>query len=175
MKTLLILTQQDILPNSPAVDTSNFRERKAARAVLLDQNGAVYLLSVTKHGYHKLPGGGIEAEESVQQALERELLEEVGCKAEIIAELGKIIEYRNYKDGGIIQASYCFLARQIGEQFGSKLDEFELSQGMQETKAASIAEAIIVLENDKPNNLEGQFIQRRDLEILKTAKGIITL
>ncbi len=170
MKNLLLIKEQDILPDSPAIDTSAFRKRGAARAVLLDDRGQVYLLNVSKHGYHKLPGGGIDDGEDIKQALERELMEEVGCKAEIIAELGTVIEYRNYDDGGLEQTSYCYLAKQVGEQVASALEEGELAEGMFEVKAKSIDDAIALLSQDKPDNLEGKFIQKRDIAFLQAAK-----
>lgn len=170
MKNILTIKEQDIVANSPVVDTSTFRKRGAARAVLLDDSGRVYLLNVSKHGYHKLPGGGIDEGEDIKQALERELMEEVGCKAEIIAELGTVIEYRNYDDGGLEQTSYCYLAKQVGEQIASALEEGELAEGMFEVKAESIDDAIALLSQDKPDNLEGQFIQRRDIAFLQAAK-----
>lgn len=170
MKNLLTIKEQDILPDSPAVDTSAFRKRGAARAVLLDDSGQVYLLNVSKHGYHKLPGGGIDDGEDIKQALERELMEEVGCKAEILAELGTVIEYRNYDDGGLEQTSYCYLAKQVGEQVASALEEGELAEGMFEVKAKSIDDAIALLSQDKPDNLEGKFIQKRDIAFLQSAK-----
>jgi 8-oxo-dGTP diphosphatase len=173
MNNLLILKDQDIIPDSPVVDTADFRKRGAARAVLLDNDNQVYLLNVSKHGYHKLPGGGIDEGEEIKQALERELMEEVGCKAEIIAELGTVLEYRNYEDGGLEQTSYCYLAKQTGEQVDSALEEGELEEGMFEVKAKNIDEAINLLTNDKPDNLEGQFIQRRDIAFLKAAKGLL--
>jgi 8-oxo-dGTP diphosphatase len=170
VKNLLIIKEQDITPDSPVADTSTFRKRGAARAVLLDDKGEVYLLNVSNHGYHKLPGGGIDEGEDVKQALERELMEEVGCKAEIVAELGTVVEYRNYDDGGLVQTSYCYLAKQVGEQVESTLEEGELAEGMFEVKAKSIDEAIALLAQDKPDNLEGKFIQKRDLAFLKAAK-----
>jgi len=171
MQNLMTIKEQDIAPDSPAVDTSAFRKRGAARAVLLDDNGQVYLLSVSKHGYHKLPGGGIDEGEDIKQALERELMEEVGCKAELVAELGTVIEYHNYDNGGLEQTSYCFLAKQVGEQVASSLEEGELAEGMFEVKAKSIDDAIEILAEDKPDNLEGRFIQKRDLAFLRAAKA----
>jgi hypothetical protein len=99
----------------------------------------------------------------------RELMEEVGCKAEIIKELGIVIEYRDFENGGLIQTSYCFLARQVAEQTESSLEEGELDEGMYEVKAKNIEEAINLLQNDKPDNLEGKFIQKRDIAFLKAA------
>ena len=170
MKLLLTIKEHDVVPESPDVDVSEFRERSAARAVLLDNQGQVYLLNVSKHGYHKLPGGGIDEGEEIIQALERELLEEVGCKAEIVAELGTIVEYRNYDDGGLKQTSYCYLAKQVGDQTDSALEEGELEEGMYEVKSNSIEEAITLLTNDNPDNVEGKFIQMRDIAFLRAAK-----
>ena len=170
MINILTIKEQDINLNSPVVDMSSFKERSAARAVLLDENGQVYLLNVSKHGYHKLPGGGIDEGEDTIEAMERELLEEVGCKAEIISELGEIVEYRTYDDGGLKQTSHCYLARQVGKQVESALEEGELEEGMFEIKASNIDEAIKLLETDRPDNLEGKFIQKRDMTFLQKAK-----
>jgi 8-oxo-dGTP pyrophosphatase MutT (NUDIX family) len=171
MKTILTIKQQDIDPQSPTVDTTQFRERNAARAVLLAPNGAIWLLNVTKHAYHKLPGGGIDQGEDTVVAMKRELLEEVGCEAEIIAELGEVVEYRDYDNGGLKQISYCYLARQIGVQQTPKLEEGEVAEGLQDVTVGSIDEAIRLLQKDQPNNLEGKLIQRRDLAFLQAAKA----
>lgn len=42
-----------------------YHHRKAARAVVLDSDGSVALLHVSKFGYHKLPGGGVEENEDL--------------------------------------------------------------------------------------------------------------
>lgn len=173
MKNLLTITQQDFDPKAPVVDTSEYRKREAARAVLLDKGGAVYLLKVGKHNYHKLPGGGIDDGEEVKAALARELLEEVGCTGEIIAELGTVLEYRTYEDGGLVQKSYCYVAKQTGEQGEAALEAGEIEEGLHEVKAASIDAAIALLEQDEPDNIEGHFIQKRDLTFLKAAKELV--
>lgn len=173
MNTLLTITEQDFDSAKPVADTFRFMTREAARAVLLDDKNQVYLLNVSLHGYHKLPGGGIDEGEEVEQALERELMEEVGCKAKIIAEIGSIVEYRAYEDGGLKQTSYCYLAKQIGEQLEPALEDGELAEGMFEVKARSIDAAIELLKNDQPDNLEGRFIQKRDLAFLTAAQLLI--
>jgi 8-oxo-dGTP diphosphatase len=170
MKLLLLTIRESDIENNATQPNNEYRERFASRGVLLDENNQVYLLNVSKHGYHKLPGGGIDDGEDKETAFYRELLEEVGCNAEIIAELGEIVEYRNYDDIGLKQTSYCYLARQKGEQQQSDLEQGELDLGMFELKAKNIDEAISLLENDKPESTEGKFIQKRDLHILKTAK-----
>lgn len=171
MKTLLTIHEQDINPDAPQTDTSHFNERFAARAILLDQNNNVHLLHVTMHNYHKLPGGGIEAGEDIKTALERELLEEVGCKAEVIAEVGQIIEYRDQFN--MKQTSYCFLAKQLGDQGQTALEEDEIADGFVATLVPSIDAAIHELEHDEPSVYSGKFIQMRDLAFLKAAKSLL--
>ncbi|MET1033338.1 MAG: NUDIX domain-containing protein [Candidatus Saccharimonadales bacterium] len=171
MELLLTIRTKDIDSSLTVFKASQLRKREAARAVLIDHSGQVYLLGVSKHGYHKLPGGGIDAGEEITQALARELMEEVGCEADILAELGVIIELREYEENGLEQISYCFLARQIGNQQASALEEGEIEEGLLEVKAKSIDEAISLLEQDKPDNIEGKFIQKRDVYFLRAAKA----
>lgn len=172
MKKLITLKPQDFLTDSTQIDFSGFSKRTAARAVLLNKQGEVYLLNVSKHGYHKLPGGGVDRDEEIEQALERELLEEVGCRAEVLVELGETVEYRAYDDGGLEQVSFAYLARQVGEQVPSALEEGEIEEGMFEVRAKSIDDAIAILSHDTPDNLEGRYIQKRDMSILEEAKRV---
>lgn len=169
VKHLATIRDQDFQPGTDTADTSSYKTRAAARAVLLDADGSTYLLNVSKHGYHKLPGGGIDDGETIRAAVARELMEEVGCEARLVAELGQVVEYRDFAK--LRQTSYCFLAQQTGEQVGSTLEASELAEGMIEAKVSNIDAAIQVLESDKPDNLEGRFIRRRDLIFLRAAKS----
>ena len=163
MKKLLVLGDPK--------DASKLKERGASRAVLLNENGQVHLMFVSKHGYHKLPGGGIDDGETIEQAMHRELMEEVGCKAEIVAELGIVEEFRSYDDNDLLhQISYCYLAKQIGDQFEPALEEGEIEEGLQHVLAPSIDAAVVLLANDKPSNKEGEYIRQRDLTFLNAAK-----
>lgn len=90
-------------------------------------------------------------------------------EAEIIAELGIIVEFRDFEQ--LKQTSCCYLAKQTGKQRPSTLEEGELEEGMYEVKAKSLDDAITLLERDAPDNIEGRFIQRRDLCFLKAAKA----
>lgn len=168
MQNLIIITERNFNDDAEVLDESQYTLREAVRAVLLDSNGHVYLMNVSKHDYHKLPGGGIDERESKEDALARELKEEVGCKAAITQEVGQITEYRNFYNYQK-QISYCYIAEQVGKQGKLSLEQGELDEGMVQIKALSIAHAIRLIEKDKPNNLEGQFIQKRDLAFLKQA------
>lgn len=171
MKLILTIKEQDIVPGAPLRDTSGFQKREASRAVVLDDSGGVYLLKVGLHNYHKLPGGGIDPGEDIESALTRELKEEIGCEAEIICEIGSVIEYRDQLE--LVQTSYYFLTKQTGEQVAPTLEEGEIAEGLHEVKARNIEEAIKLLENDKTDDYEGMFIKLRDLTLLKVAKELL--
>jgi 8-oxo-dGTP diphosphatase len=171
MRAILTLREQDITPGSPLVETADFKHRRAARAVVLDEQGKVALLKVNRHNYHKLPGGGVEEGEDLATALERELLEEIGCSAEVSTEIGEIVEYRDR--WSLKQTSYCYLAKQLGAQQAPSLTDEEAEEGFEPIWAHTIDEAISLLERDEPDNYDGQFIKRRDVVFLKAARQLV--
>lgn len=171
MTLQLIIHQSDVFPGAANQDPVGFAHRVAARAVVLDNKGRVALLHVARDNYYKLPGGGVEPDEDLALALERELLEEIGCRAEIVAEIGTVIEYRD--EWQMIQTSYCYLARQIGEQGSTALTEYEQERGFKTVWAANIDEAIRLLEGCKPADYGGNFMRRRDEAVLRAAKTLL--
>ena len=170
MNHLLTLTDTDIVASPVAFD-GEWHVREAARAIVFSEQGEVYLLKMSARNYHKLPGGGIDTNETVHTALQRELFEEIGCPARVTGEVGEIVEYRN--EMGMEQHSYCYLAKQSGPLRKTALEEDEIEDGAETIVAATIDEAITLLESDKPNNYDGMFIQQRDLTFLRRAKQLL--
>lgn len=143
-----------------------FSKRFAVRAILFDENGLMPILFVSKYKYHKLPGGGIEKDESKINALRREVKEEAGCLIDVTNEIGIITEYRSkFK---LFQTSYCYLGKVVhkGKQY---LEQGEVDEGFR-LVWCSLPNAISALKKDKPLNYEGKFIQKRDLRFLEEAK-----
>lgn len=170
MKSLHTIRHSTVVPTETDKSPEAFSHRRAARAILTDNDGRIALLYVAKYGYHKLPGGGIEDGEDIAQALERELLEETGCQAQVTAELGKITEYRDQWDQK--QTSYCYLSVQIGAIGAPDFTEKELSEGFAVVWAKDLSEAISLLEQDTPDDYGGVFIRERDLTFLRAAQQL---
>ena len=170
MKLLKELKDENFSDNG-----SNVKLREASRAVLFDKDGLVPILFVSKNNYHKLPGGGIDEDETKEEALVREVLEEVGSEIKIESEIGKIIEYRsknNFNWGSDQkQISYCYLGK-ILSKGKPKFTEAELIEEF-ELIWLTLEKAIETFENDHPNNFEGKFIRDRDLIFLKVAQKMI--
>ncbi|GAB6109112.1 NUDIX hydrolase [Fusibacter bizertensis] len=141
--------------------------RKAARSVLLNPKGEVFLLHVTKDNYYKLPGGGIEEDEDILDALRREVQEEVGCPIEITIPIGAIVEYRRYFQQ--LQFSYAFLCMQIGPITRTNFTPQEIEDGFI-GNWYTFDDAINLLSQYRGTSYIGKFISKRDSDILLEAQ-----
>lgn len=169
MNKLLVIRDSDLFPDAPKA-TVEYEDRGASRAVLFDAEGNIALMHVSMQNYYKLPGGGIEEGESIPVAMERECMEETGCKAKAEKEIGMIEEYRDKLK--LHQTSYCFFAEVVGEKgqtsfVGDEItDKFILMW-------VPLDEAISLTQNANPANYEGKFIQKRDVAFLQKAKEMM--
>jgi 8-oxo-dGTP diphosphatase len=156
--------------NASDEEVEKYRTREAGRAVVIDQDGMVALLHVTKENYYKLPGGGIEESEDKIAALKRECQEEIGCDVEVIGEIGIIIEYR--KIFNLKQTSYCYLAKVKGVKGKPDFTEHEKENGFEQVWLP-YQEALKVLSDNRATNIEGRdYIVPRDTAFLKEARRI---
>lgn len=75
-------------------DTKEVYEKYSVRGIIMREGRLA--MQCSRNGEYKIPGGGIESEESRIQALVREIREETGLYVieEDIVELGEIIEMR---------------------------------------------------------------------------------
>jgi 8-oxo-dGTP pyrophosphatase MutT (NUDIX family) len=113
-----------------------------------------------------LPGGGID-EGDLLQGLKREILEEIGCNIKIVFEIGPVeVYFDRWKQK---QTDYCFIAKKITPSNTRHITDFEREEGHEVIWAPSLEEAINLVAEISPKNLDGKLIQSRELFFLKEA------
>ncbi|MCG3722992.1 NUDIX domain-containing protein [Vibrio cincinnatiensis] len=120
-------------PDIEKLSNHSILQRKAARAIALEGEEILLLYTERYHDY-TLPGGGIDEQEDVIQAMVRELREETGANnIQMIQPYGLYEEFRPwYREGAdvIHMISYCYTCkvdRQLGQ---TRFEEYEIKNGM---------------------------------------------
>ncbi|GJQ21266.1 MAG: NUDIX hydrolase [Bacteroidia bacterium] len=84
---------------------------------ILERNGALLVCQRKKGSRYGLkwefPGGKLEAGETVDQCLRRELAEELSIHIQHIDRID--VRTSHYKDGGLFEVAYCFVTQFEGE------------------------------------------------------------
>ena len=146
--------------------------RQAVRVVLFDENKKIAVNHyLPREGYTKgeynLPGGGVKENETIEEALIREVLEETGCNIKNIQELGVIKEYGVGKENKHNQDTYCFVAEVDGEKGNPKFTERE-KEDLLEINWMAVGEVL-----EKIKNQDGSFSKTRNLIILEEIINLI--
>jgi len=92
-------------------DVEKYRQRCGARGIIVREDGKIAVFNKSLKNEYKLPGGGIENNESPAEAFKREIFEETGCRVHIIEFLGTIEEIKTHDS--FKQLSYVFVGRVI--------------------------------------------------------------
>jgi len=93
-----------------------YQPRPAAYAVITDGRG---LIATVRHKqYLFLPGGGSLPDETPEQTVHRELLEELGYQVRILRKIGEAVQYFNADDGDYRMSAHFYRAVIIGDPIG---------------------------------------------------------
>ena len=125
MRILFEMDKKDYIPNGSVFS------RPSARAIII-KDGKIAMVHSKKYNYYKFPGGGIEAEECMEDALIREVLEETGlCVIKnSIQEYGQVHRIqKGTKEDIFIQDNYYFLCCVKEDLEQQNLDEYEADEG----------------------------------------------
>ena len=150
-------------------------DRVIARAIVYDDEGYFYFVRAERDDLFgkatliETSGGGVECGEELNDAILRELREELGANAEIICKLGVVSDYYNLIHRHNINNFFLCRALSFGEKnlMQDEIEYFHLS-----TLKMSYDEAVAEYERCASTKL-GRVIANRELPILKMAKRVI--
>lgn len=148
--------------------------RIIARAFLLNDNNEVCLLKIEgndifgNRNYFETPGGGVNNNESLSEAVVREIKEETGYNSIMLQEIGYVEDYYNLIHRHNI--NYYFLLK-VTSYDKTDLLEYEKSI-IKEVKWFSLEDAIKIYENMNKDKLE-ILVKNRELPVLLEVYKII--
>ena len=150
-------------------------DRHIVRAIVFDDEGYFYFVRADRDDIFakavviETSGGGVEANENLEEAIKRELYEELGAEVEVITKIGVVSDYYNLIHRHNINNYFLCRALSFGERH---LTEDEIEKYHLSTLKLSFEEAVKEYERCKNSKL-GRLIGNRELPMLKRAKEII--
>ena len=109
--------------------------RHVARAIVVDEEGFFYFVRVVRDdifgngAFIETAGGGVETGETPEEAIHRELKEELGASVEVLCKIGTVSDYYNQIHRHNVNHYFLCLVTSFGktEMTPKELEEFELS------------------------------------------------
>ena len=152
-------------------------DRLIARAVVFDDNGWLYFVRADrdddfgKAAFLETSGGGVEEGESPDEAIIRELREELGAETEIVCRIGIVSDYYNLVHRHNIGHYYLCRALTFGERhlMPDEIEDFHLS-----VRKMHYADALKQYERYAVTRI-GRLIAAREIPVLKRAGEILEL
>lgn len=172
----IIITDEDV--GESIRPLNNPLTRFAARGIIVNEDNQIALLNKVYKNEYKLPGGGIENDETPEEAFLRETLEETGCQIRIMNKLGVIEEHKsknNFK-----QISHVFLGKVVKDFGYLSLTEKEKNEGakliwvcLEEALSLIIDSYHHIIGSPYESIYQSKFIVFRDLKIIEFYKKLI--
>lgn len=150
-------------------------DRHIVRAIVYDDDGYFYFVRADRDDDFgravviETSGGGVEAGEDLNEAIKRELKEELGAEVEIVCKIGIVSDYYNLIHRHNINNFYLCRAISFGNKnlTQDEIDCFHLS-----TLRLTYDEALKEYEGNLNSRL-GRIIRNRELPMLLRAKEIL--
>ena len=152
--------------------TTITHDRKIVRAIVIDEEGYFYFVRVHRDDifgnsvFIETAGGGVEEGESTEEAIHRELKEELGVKVEVLCKIGLVSDYYNQIHRHNVNHYYLCQITSFGEtdMTPEEQEEFQLS-----TLKMTYEEAVSEYQKfaSKP---WGVLLANRELPVLEWAK-----
>ena len=142
MRELFVLDKKNYNPNG------SVGKRPSVRGIIV-RDGKIAMMHSVKYNYYKLPGGGIEGQETFEETLIREVREESGLVVipNSIKEFGYVRRIEKGKIEDIfIQDNYYFLCEAEDGIVAQELDEYEADEEFT-LEFVTIDDAIRINEN----------------------------
>ena len=150
-------------------------DRHVVRAIVYDDDGYFYFVRADRDDDFgravviETSGGGVEKDEYLDEAIKRELKEELGAEVEVICRIGVVSDYYNLIHRHNINNFYLCRATSFGNK---NLTEDEINYFHLSTLRLTYDEALKEYERNLDSRL-GRIIRNRELPILMRAKEIL--
>ena len=150
-------------------------DRQIVRAVVFDGDGMFYFVRAQRDDEFgkatliETSGGGVEPGEDLDDAIRRELKEELGAEVEIVCRLGLVSDYYNLIHRHNLNNYYLCRAVSFGKPHLTRdeIEDFHLS-------ALKLPYEAAVNEYERRSTTKlGRLIASRELPVLKRAKEIL--
>lgn len=144
--------------------------RLAARAVVRNRAGLIAVTYVRKFELYNLPGGGVEAGESPEGTVRREVREEAGCTCASVTPLGIVFENRGSQN--FVQQSWYFAVEAEDDDLSLKLTEKEKNNGT-EIQWHTLEEAMDLISSQDVTMDSRKYVRARDLAALEAWQALM--
>ena len=145
--------------------------RFSTRCVLLNEKNEICMIRSAKYGYMQIPGGGIDAGESIKEGLRREVREEAGWEIDELQPLGYIEEYRETAEQRRQKhwsedTTFVYIAKPV-KYIGTHYMEDEIAEGFEPVWMSPEKALQFKSQAGHVESYSGNFANMRDLQILK--------
>ena len=150
-------------------------ERHVARAIVVDDEGNYYFAHAErdddfgKATLIETSGGGVEPGETPEEAVVREIREELGIEAEILCKIGMVRDYYNLIHRRNLNHYFLCKVRSFGEKH---LTEQEIHDYHLTMRKVTFEEAAAEYEKCADSSL-GRLIRNRELPVLRRAGELV--